>query len=81
MAKGGITWCFLRPVYLCLGGVEAVLSNGNFYQRDHPASRLQHPVSMTIASSDSSVWTDEVRVLLAQKCDDRCKTWSAPDCV
>jgi len=36
---------------------------------------------MTIASSDKIVCTDEVRILLVQKCDDRCKAWSAPDCV
>ena len=81
MAKGGITWCILRPFYFCLGTAEAIFSYSNFYQRDHPVSRLQHPVSMKIASSDKSVCTDEERVLLLEKCDDRCKTWSAPDCV
>lgn len=81
VGEGGITWCFLRPIYFCLGGVEAILSNSNFYQRDHPASSLRHSAIMTLASSDNLVCTDEVCVLLVQKCDNRCKTWSAPDCV
>ena len=52
MTKGGISWCFLRPIYFCLDGVEGILGNSNFYQRDHPASRSQHLVGGTTASSD-----------------------------